>query len=302
MIINKLKKLKPFHIIGIVILLGLLYGSVNLYNKIQFFKSFANQTRITSVVAEKAVMSSINKIYPATSVIESNQSYEVISKTEGILNDIFFNESSFVKKGDRLFSIFSTSSVGEMILSAPFDGYVGITDYKVGDKLKNGDLLLTLDDMSMMRAYLYLPEKILPQIKGPIKYTAYSKLFPGKTYSGEITNINQRVDRDTRTLKSYALIENSDGSLRPGILMNVDIILEEIDSAILVPEQSILTSKDFSYVFVIENDEAKLRKITKGISTDGQTQILDGLSSDDLVVTLGHEKLKDGSKIKLIDK
>ena len=66
-----------------------------------------------------------------------------------------------------------------MILSAPFDGYVGITDYKVGDKLKNGDLLLTLDDMSMMRAYLYLPEKILPQIKGPIKYTAYSKLFPG---------------------------------------------------------------------------------------------------------------------------
>ena len=123
-----------------------------------------------------------------------------------------------------------------------------------------------------------------------------------RSYSGEITNINQRVDRDTRTLKSYALIENSDGSLRPGILMNVDIILEEIDTAILVPEQSILTSKDFSYVFVIENDEAKLRKITKGISTDGKTQVLEGLSSDDLVVTLGHEKLKDGSKIKLIDK
>ena len=96
MIINKLKKLKPFHIIGIVILIGLLYGSVNLYNKIQFFKSFANQTRITSVVAEKAVMSSINKIYPATSVIESNQSYEVISKTEGILNDIFFKSLAII--------------------------------------------------------------------------------------------------------------------------------------------------------------------------------------------------------------
>ncbi|GIR42809.1 MAG: hypothetical protein CM15mP53_07250 [Ectothiorhodospiraceae bacterium] len=43
-----------------------------------------------------------------------------------------------------------------------------------------------------------------------------------------------------------------------------------------------------------------LGKITKGISTDGQTQILEGLSSDDLVVTLGHEKLKDGSKIQII--
>ncbi len=73
----------------------------------------------------------------------------MISKTDGILNDIFFNESSFVKKGDRLFSILSTVSVGEIILSAPFDGYVGITDYKIGDKLKNGDLLLTLDDMTI---------------------------------------------------------------------------------------------------------------------------------------------------------
>ena len=302
MIFEKLKRIKPFHAIGILIFLGLLYGSINLYNKIQFYKSFANQTRTISVVAEKAQMGQINKIYPATSVIESNKSYDVISKTDGILNDIFFNESSFVKKGDRLFSILSTVSVGEIILSAPFDGYIGITDYKIGDKLKNGDLLLTLDDMALMKAYLYLPEKILPQIKGPIKFNAYSKLFPDEQYTGEITNLDQRVDTDTRTLKSYALIKNDSGLLRPGILMNIDIILDEINDAILIPEKSILTSKDYSYVFVVEKDTAKLRKIITGVSNDGSTQILEGIQLNDLVVTLGHEKLKDGSKIKIIDK
>ncbi len=302
MIIDKLKKLKPFQIIGILVLVGLLYGSINLYNKIQFYKSFANQTRIISVVAEKAIIGQINKIYPATSVIESNKSYDVISKTDGILNDIFFNESSFVKKGDQLFSILSTISVGEIILSAPFDGYVGITEYKIGDKLKNGDLLLTLDNTTLMKAYLYLPEKILPQIKGPMKFNAYSKLFPDQLYTGEITNIDQRVDIDTRTLKSYALIENDTGLLRPGILMNIDIILDEIKEAILIPEKSILTSKDYSYVFVIEEDEAKLRKVIIGTSDNGTTQILEGVKLNDLVVTLGQEKLKDGSKVKLIDK
>tara|TARA_B100000035_G_scaffold315479_1_gene336799 strand:+ start:9561 stop:10469 length:909 start_codon:yes stop_codon:yes gene_type:complete len=302
MIFENLKKLKPFHVIGILIFLGLLYGAINLYNKIQFYKSFANQTRITSVVAKKAELGQINKIYPATSVIESNKSYDVISKTDGILNDIFFNESSFVKKGDRLFSVLSTMSIGEIILSAPFDGYVGITDYKIGDKLKNGDLLLTLDDMTLMKAYLYLPEKILPQIKGPIKFNAYSKLFPNELYTGEITNLDQRVDTDTRTLKSYALIKNKTGLLRPGILINIDIILDEINDAILIPEKAILTSRDYSYVFVIDKDLAKLRKVITGISNDGKTQILEGISSDDLVVTLGHEKLKDGSRIKLIEK
>ena len=155
--------------------------------------------------------------------------------------------------------------------------------------------------MILMKAYVYLPEKILPQIKGPIKYLAYSKLFPNQKYSGSITNLDQRVDKATRTIKSYALIDNKDSYLRPGLLLNIDIILEEIKGAILIPEQAILTSRDYSYVFVIDNDTARLQKVTKGINNQGKTQILDGVNEGDMVVTLGHEKLKDGSKIQLIE-
>ncbi len=302
MINRFLKNIKPFHLLGGLIVLGLLYGGFNLYSKIQFYKSFANATKVISIIGEPAEISSINKIYPATSVIEAKKSYDVISKTDGILNEIFFNESTFVQKGTKLFSILSTASVGEIIIHAPFDGYVGITDYKIGDRLNNGDLLLTLDDMSFMKANMYLPEKILPLIKGPIKYIASSKLYPNVRYYGEVTNIDQRVDVASRTIKSYALIENKDNLLRPGLLVNVDIILDEIDDAVLVPEQSILTAKDYSYVFVADQDVAKLKQVDIGITNEGKTQILNGVRAGDIVITLGHEKLKDGSKIKFIDK
>ena len=295
------KRLKAFQIIAAIVIVGLLYGAINLYTKIQFYKSFANQTRIVSVAAQKVQISSINKIYPATSVIESKKSYNVISKTDGILNDIFFSESSFVNKGDKLFSILSTSSIGEILITAPFDGYVGLTDYKIGDKLKNGDLLLTLDDMSSMKAFIYLPEKILPQISGNIKYIASSKLFPEQKYFGVISNIDQRVNRDSRTIRAYAIIDNKNNNLRPGLMLNIDIILEEIEATMLIPEESVLTSQDFSYVFVIEEDIAKLKEVNIGISSNGMIQILSGISSGDKVVTLGHEKLKDGSKIKIIE-
>ena len=297
---NFIKEIKPFHLIGLLIVTGLIYGSFNLYSKIQFYKSFANKTRIVSVHAEQVEISTINRIYPATSVIESKQSYNVTSKTEGILNDIFFNESSFVKKGDRLFSILSTNSVGEIIITAPFDGYVGITDFKIGDKLKNGDLLLTLDDMSYMKAFIYLPEKILPQIQDTIKFSASSKLFPNQVYSGVISNLDQRVDTESRTIKAYAIIKNNKDNLRPGLLMNINIILDEIPDSLLVPEQSILTSKDYSYVFIADDDTAKLKKVSLGITNNGKTQIIDGIKPSDFVITLGHEKLKDGSKIKII--
>ena len=295
------KRLKAFQIIAAIVIVGLLYGAINLYTKIQFYKSFANQTRTTSVAVEEVKIDSINKIYPATSVIEAKISYNVVSKTDGILNDIFFKESSFVEKGDKLFSILSTSSIGEILITAPFNGYVGITDYKIGDKLKNGDLLLTLDDMSSMKAFIYLPEKILPQISENIKYIASSKLFPEQKYFGVISNIDQRVNRDSRTIRAYAIIDNKNKNLRPGLLLNIDIVLDEIKDTMLIPEESVLTSKDYSYVFVIDEDVAKLKKVNLGIRSNGMIQILNGLKSNDKVVTLGHEKLKDGSKIKIIE-
>ena len=63
------KRLKAFQIIAAIVIVGLLYGAVNLYTKIQFYKSFANQTRTISVAAQQVQINSINKIYPATSVI-----------------------------------------------------------------------------------------------------------------------------------------------------------------------------------------------------------------------------------------
>ena len=279
------KRLKAFQIIAAIVIVGLLYGAINLYTKIQFYKSFANQTRITSVAVEEVQIDSINKICPATSVIESKKSYNVVSKTDGILNEIFFKESSFVEKGDKLFSILSTSSIGEISITAPFDGYVGLTDYKVGDKLKNGDLLLTLDDMSSMKAFIYLPEKILPQISQNIKYIASSKLFPEEKYFGVISNIDQRVNRDSRTIRAYAIIDNKNKNLRPGLLINIDIVLEEIKDTMLIPEESVLTSKDYSYVFVIDENVAKLKKVNLGITSNGMIQILSGLKSNDKVVT-----------------
>ena len=69
----------------------------------------------------------------------------------------------------------------------------------------------------------------------------------------------------------------------------------------LIPEESVLTSKDYSYVFIIDENIAKLKKVNLGITSNGMIQILSGLKSNDKVVTLGHEKLKDGSKIKIIE-
>ena len=301
MIIEKFKRLKTFHILIILLVFGLIYGATNLYMKIQFYKSFANQTRSISVLSSKVQIDSIQRIYPSVTTIESQKSFDFTSKSDGILNKIFVNESSKESKEDKLLSILSTSQVGEIVFHAPFDGYIGISEFKEGDKLKNGDILLTLDDLSLMKAYINLPEKVLPKITKPIKYLARSKLYPNEIYSGVIKNIDQRIDEKTRTVRAYAIIENTNQQLRPGLLMNIDIILEEVEGAILVPEEAILSSEDYRYVFIVSDDKAVLTKVNLGISNNGLTEVVSGLNPNDTVITMGHEKLKDGSKIKIVE-
>lgn len=300
MIIDKFKKLKFFHVLMALLAIGLVYGSFNLYMKIQFYKSFANQSRVISVVSTKVTIDSIQKIYPSVSTIQSKKSFDFIAKSDGILNKIFVSESSRVSKGDKLLSILSTNNVGEIVFHAPFDGYIGISEFKEGDKLTNGDLLLTLDDLSFMKAYINLPEKVLPEISDSIKFSAKSKIFPNIIYKGIINNIDQRINKNTRTVRAYAIIDNKNLLLKPGLLMNIDIVLDEIENAILIPEEAILSSEDYRYVFIVQDDTAKLKKVNIGISNNGLTQITSGLKENDLVIIMGQEKLKDGSKINIV--
>ena len=96
-------------------------------------------------------------------------------------------------------------------------------------------------------------------------------------------------------------IDNDTRLLKPGLLMKVDIFLEENNNAILVPEQSLLSIDQKHYVYKVVEDLAKLTEVKIGIKSNSAVEIKSGLSTDDVVIYMGQEKLKDGSKIKILN-
>ncbi len=300
-VINYLKSLSLFHIFVSLFIIGLLYGATSLYMKYVYFSKFMNQTRVTSVKASPVNVDVAQYSYRALSIIESNESVDITSKVNGVIDQIYFKESSYIEKGQILYSIISSDKIGSTQIQAPFSGIIGLSQKKFSENVKKGEILTSLDDYSIMKLPMDLPERLLPYLNKKLSFLVTTDSIPDFKHNGELKFVDTRINTQTRTIEAYALIDNDTRLLKPGLLMKVDIFLEENNNAILVPEQSLLSIDEKHYVYKVVEDLAKLTEVKIGIKSNSAVEIKSGLSTDDVIIYMGQEKLKDGSKIKILN-
>jgi len=300
-IMNSIKSISVFNVFVSILIIGLLYGGMSLYLKYTGFSKFMNKTRIIAVKAIPVKIDIAQNTYRALSVIESLDSIDVTSKVNGLLDKVHYKESSLVNEGDLLFSIISSDSIGLTKIYAPFTGIAGLSKKDMGDAVIKGEILTSLDEYSFMKLPVNLPERILGYLNKSLKFVAYTDSVPGIEYKGTLEYIDTRIDTKTRTISAYALLENKKNILKPGLLMKMDVFLEEREDAILIPENSLLNINKKHFVYIVDNDVAKLKPVQIGIRNNAFIEIMSGLNSFDKVIYMGHEKLKDGSTIKVIE-
>ena len=98
---------------------------------------------------------------------------------------------------------------------------------------------------------------------------------------------------------TLALPEDAAGLL-PGMFADVTFHTNVNDNAVVIPTQSILTSNDTQYVFVVEDGTAVYREITTGLTGSGVTQVTSGLTMGEQLVTVGQAYLQDGDAVRVV--
>jgi len=284
-----------------MITIGLIYGSVSLYAKYLGFSKFMNKTQVIAIKAQPVTIGVAQKTYKALSTIESLKSIEITSKVNGIIDDIFFKEGSIVSVNQKLFSILAADKVGRTEIFATFNGIIGLNKKNIGDPVNRGEVLTYLDNYEQMKLEFNLPERLLPYLNKNLTFNTFSENFPEKIYKGTLEFIDTRIDTETRTIKVYTLIHNNDLSLKPGLLMKVNLFLEEKPNAILIPEEALLSINKEHYVYIANKDIAEIRKVDIGIRNNAMIEIKQGLKKNDLIVYMGQEKLKNKSQIKIVE-
>lgn len=183
-------------------------------------------------------------------------------------------------------------------ISAPFAGVIGLSDISLGAYVSAGSRLATLDSTRRMELNFSVPERFLSQLKVGLAVHGQSPAYPGQIFEGELVALDSRVNELNRSLAVRALLDNTDGRLRPGQFMSASLTLQQRQS-LVVPEQAVLVRGNDSYVFVAEDGIARRLSVTLGARMPGLVEITAGLEEGAAVVVSGQDRLSSGERVEL---
>lgn len=188
-------------------------------------------------------------------------------------------------------------------LTAPISGIVTALNVNVGDIAQPGAILVTIASMSGMKSVFNVGEADLTGLKNGLLCEIYSDLKPDLKVKGKVTSINTSADITSRTFKIEAeFLNTSDKFFKPGMFSRNNLQLKNQKGTVSVPNEAIVFDNNRTVVYVVDNKNVShQREIKVGITDSKMTEILTGLSKDEIVVTLGMNNLKEG-KVVFINK
>jgi multidrug efflux system membrane fusion protein len=128
--------------------------------------------------------------------------------------------------------------------------------------------------------------------------TAFTSDNTRKIATGTLYALNNQMATSTGTVTLRATFPNDDEALFPSEFVNVEMLVDTLHQAVLVPTPAVLTGAPGDYVyFVNADDTVSVHKVTLGPSDGDNTAILSGLNVGDKVVIDGTDRLSDGAKI-----
>ena len=183
------------------------------------------------------------------------------------------------------------------VLRAPFTGMLGVRRVSPGDYVAPGQDIVNLESIDPIKVELRLPETYARELAPGKSIRVRVDAFPGESHVGEIYVIDPRVDVTTRTLLVRAKIPNKENKLRPGMFASAVVELARRENAVLIPEQALLPSGQDQFVFRVIDGKAVRTKVSVGVRHKGEVEILSGVQAQEMVVTAGLQKVRDGRSV-----
>ena len=235
----------------------------------------STKTELDRVTALKATGSVSEQVYDQTKA-----GYDQL-----VENERFLEENTFVK--------------------AQFGGVISAKNYEDGE-MYAGQPILTLTQISRLKAIINIPETYFPLVKQGMKVDIESDIYPGQTFQGTIEIVYPTVDPQSHTFQAKLNIPNGGEKIRPGMYVRTRLGVGEVD-AIVVPYQSVLklTGSNDRYVFVADGNTARRVAVTLGQRFDDRIEIIPveagALKAGDRLVVTGQARLVDGDNLEIVE-
>jgi membrane fusion protein, multidrug efflux system len=191
-------------------------------------------------------------------------------------------------------------------ITAPIDGRIGLRLVDPGNIVHASDSngLLVITQVDPISVIFTISEDQLQQVVAKmhagahLQVEAWDRENKNKLAQGTLDTIDNQIDPTTGTLRLRSLFDNKAAKLFPSQFVNARLLVEEKTGVTVVPNAAIQRNSQETYIWQVKPDNTvTVRPVTLGVTEGDQTEITNGINAGDVMVTVGVDRLVEGSRV-----
>jgi len=185
-------------------------------------------------------------------------------------------------------------------LRAPFSGVIGLRLVSVGSYLTPNDRVASLQALNPAKLEFELPERIATEVKqGQALRFRVGEDRQTPWREATVYALEPSIDPSSRARPARALAPNADGQLVPGAFVEIELVLQELENALMLPAEAAEPVLDGTEIFRVRNGKAEKLLVETGIRTESAIQLVDGVAAGDTVLITGLLSTRDGADVSI---
>ncbi|MBQ3752730.1 MAG: efflux RND transporter periplasmic adaptor subunit [Prevotella sp.] len=217
---------------------------------------------------------------------------------KGTLPEIKMVEMETALAKARAAEAISRKSVGEIVLRAPFNGFVASSTVHVGASVVPGVTGFRLVKIDRVKVDFDVPEKEIGRVEVGQTVTFTVSALGDSVFTGRVVNRAVAASAVSHSYGVKALVANGCRRLLPGMVCKVRLQQADGGYVIVVPQQSVQIDGRDRYVWTVKDGAAHRQSVTTGDILNEGVVVESGLTTGDLVITEGQNKVCEGMKVR----
>jgi RND family efflux transporter MFP subunit len=189
--------------------------------------------------------------------------------------------------------------LSDATLRAPFDGEVSQRHVSPGQYIKENTPILTVVKTNPLRLRVEIPETAAGAVGVGTTLTFTTSAVPDARFAAVVRELNPSLDSRSRTLTAEARLNSGDRRLRPGMFVQVELVLEKSKNAVVVPKRALYSVAGLTKMFTVKDGRVIEHKVMPGQETDGWVEVPgDQVQPGDQVAVSALTQLVQGTPVK----
>ncbi len=232
--------------------------------------------------------------------IKARDEVAVYPKVSGKIIEKVKVDGERVNKGEAIAYI-DRDEVGLKFEKAPIEspltGIIGRVYVDIGENVTAQTPIVLVVNIDKVKIDLDIPEKYLPKVTLGLEAKITVDAYPQEVFVGKVTKISPVVSLENRAAPIEITLDNQDQRLKSGMFARVSLIIEKHPFVAVILKEAIMGKEPETYVYLVENNKAAMRKIALGIRSGPYYEVREGIKKGDLVVIVGQQRLYDNAAV-----